>query len=1113
MDKIKFAKYVKGFDFKGLFIDLGWNNYSGQLPVTVDENTFEIQGIVEKRGFVIVLCPPFANGNIPLSKTRKKIEHVFSRFHQEHLIIYGDAAKTKQVWQFVVQEPDKPRKAREIQYSKEQDPEILYQRARGLLFTLDEEENITLVDVIARFKENFAQNTEQVTKKFYTEFKKHHNAFLDFISGIDDTIADKENKNKQWYSSLMLNRLMFCYFIQKRGYLDNNIHYLHDKLKEVKSKAGKNKFYSFYRDFLLELFHKGLGQPEKKRDLSVDLGNIPYLNGGLFDVHKLERQFDKIRIKDEAFEKIFNFFDQWNWHLDTRVEASGKDINPDVIGYIFEKYINDRAAMGAYYTKEDITDYIGKNTTIPFLFDKVKKDYPKAFKAHGFIWSFLKASGDTYIYDAVKKGVPQDGDLFDDLPEEIKAGFLPELEKKVVKDSKSPHLWEIRKCWNKKALEEIALPTEIYREVIERRKRYAEVKSKIENGEITEINDFITYNLNIRQFAQDVLENIDDPDFVRHFYKAIKSVTILDPTCGSGAFLFAAMNILEPLYETCIERMEQFTAEEPRKYKFFHEVLAEVNSEEHPNLGYYIYKTIILNNLYGVDIMHEAVEIAKLRLFLKMVGAVDINIRKPNYGLEPLPDVDFNIRAGNTLVGFASEDDFRKAVHEKDLLFAKNIISDFEDEFAITAKAFKRFQDSQLIIGKGEDTHKKAKYDLTKRLDDLNEKLNEYLASTYGINKEKQKKKYAAWLESHQPFHWLAEFYDIINKHDGFDVVIGNPPYVQLRKIKYGFLKSIFKSLKGNNLYSIVAERTLKLLSSVSFSSMIVPVSVCSGLKFAPFTKELFAKESWVASFSNRPGKLFDGVEQRLSIYIFKNITGKCFTAPYQHWYQEERGNLFDNLINEIAIFKNHLPLKGGTKTAVSSLRKISSGKNTLSSIMGNIGETWYHDGPTYWLRSLPFEPKGNQSEKSSHYHIIKANNEKNSLLLTAILASSTFYMHYKSSSNCRDFGAENINSFKFYPISTEIHTLIRKYKKHLTDTAKKCSRQYKSGYIEYDEYYPQKSKHIIDQIDTILAQYYGFTEEELDFIINYDIKYRMSKELDAYIEGSLDKENIKTRE
>jgi len=64
------------------------------------------------------------------------------------------------------------------------------------------------------------------------------------------------------------------------------------------------------------------------------------------------------------------------------------------------------------------------------------------------------------------------------------------------------------------------------------------------------------------------------------------------------------------------------------------------------------------------------------------------------------------------------------------------------------------------------------------------------------------------------------------------------------------------------------------------------------------------------------------------------------------------------------------------------------------------------------------------------------------------------------------------------------------------------------TGNIEYEEFYPRKSKPIIDQIDTVLAQHYGFTEEELDFIINYDIKYRMGKELDAYIEGALGRES-----
>lgn len=144
----------------------------------------------------------------------------------------------------------------------------------------------------------------------------------------------------------------------------------------------------------------------------------------------------KFKIKDQAFEKVFNFFDQWNWHLDARIEATGKDINPDVLGYIFEKYINDRAAMGAYYTKEDITDYISKNTIIPSIFDKAKKRYPEAFKKNSNIWLFLKNSGDAYIYDAVKKGISTEGGLFDDLPEDVKKGFNPDLEKKIVDEKR-----------------------------------------------------------------------------------------------------------------------------------------------------------------------------------------------------------------------------------------------------------------------------------------------------------------------------------------------------------------------------------------------------------------------------------------------------------------------------------------------------------------------------------------------------------------------------------------------------------------------------------------------------------------------------------------------------
>ena len=139
------------------------------------------------------------------------------------------------------------------------------------------------------------------------------------------------------------------------------------------------------------------------------LGQVPYLNGGLFDVHDLERDNPKIHVPDEAFEKIFAFFDAYQWHLDDRPLHKDNEINPDVLGYIFEKYINQKQ-MGAYYTKEDITGYISRNTIIPFLFDRAKKECPFAFKPDGGVWRLLSDDPDRYFYEAVRHGITYDRD-------------------------------------------------------------------------------------------------------------------------------------------------------------------------------------------------------------------------------------------------------------------------------------------------------------------------------------------------------------------------------------------------------------------------------------------------------------------------------------------------------------------------------------------------------------------------------------------------------------------------------------------------------------------------------------------------------------------------------
>ena len=457
LSKPEFTAYIKAFDFRGLFIEgLGWNNDKGSQSIPVDTKAYTVQNIAEKSGFRILVCSPPAGEVIPALNIRRQIEIKVSRLFHEHIIIFVDGKKDEQRWMSTIRLVDK--KPMEIAWYSHQNPELLYQRVSGLGFELDQEGNITIVDVTKLVAANFTQNNEKVTKKFYDYFKKEHTAFLTCISGIDDTVQ------REWYASLMLNRLMFCYFIQKRGFLNSgDLHYLKNKLKACQEKKGKNKFYSFYRNFLLLLFHQGLGSPVHSEDLIKEIGRIPYLNGGLFDVHQIEKTYTAIAIPDEAFESVFAFFDRFSWHLDTRIEANTDNINPDVIGYIFEKYINDRAAMGAYYTKEDITQYISSNTIIPWLLEKIKSILPEVFHEGGGFWQYLQDSGGRYIYESVKHGAEGKKSIEEiDIPEHIRIGI----------DKTAPHLLERRKDWNMSTNytngTNFGLPTEIWRETIAR---------------------------------------------------------------------------------------------------------------------------------------------------------------------------------------------------------------------------------------------------------------------------------------------------------------------------------------------------------------------------------------------------------------------------------------------------------------------------------------------------------------------------------------------------------------------------------------------------------------------------------------------------------------------
>jgi len=1078
-------------DFRSLFIELlGWEHHTQRLDITVDGRIYPLIAIAHKRGIVAFECAAETGVALPPYPIRRKIDQQATRSAREHIIIYVDAARTTQIWQWVKREPGKPTACREHAFQKNQPGEALIQKLQAIAFSIEEEEALTLPAVAGRTRQAF--DVEKVTKKFYERFKTEHDALLKFIKGIPD------DDYQRWYASVMLNRLMFIYFIQEKGFLDNNQDYLRKKLVESKER-GKDKYYS---GFLCPLFFEGFAKKESERSAAINklLGNIPYLNGGLFLKHQIEELHGKtIQIPDSAFEKIFDFFKQYQWHLDERPVRKDDEINPDVLGYIFEKYINQKQ-MGAYYTKEDITEYISKNTVIPFLFDAAKQKCKIAFEGENSLWRLLTIDPDRYIYNAVKHGMsvnihenpPKPLDRPLPLPKEIAVG-IDDVSKRTE--------------WNRSAPAEYALPTEIWREVVARRKRYEEVREKLAKGEIRDINDFITYNLDIRQLAQDVIETSEGPELLRAFYHAIEKVTVLDPTCGSGAFLFAALNILEPLYEACLDRMQVFLDEldrsgekhRPEKYSDFKKILAQV--DKHPNRPYFILKSIIVNNLYGVDIMEEAIEICKLRLFLKLVAQVG-----DAHKIEPLPDIDFNIRAGNTLVGFATYDEVKKAVTSK--LDFENTMDRIEGQAKDIDRLFKRFHEQQTAIG-GEITPD-DKQELKKRLIVLEDELNRHLAIEYGVDMRK-KVGLEKWHDSHRPFHWFIEFYGIL-KNGGFDVVIGNPPYVEYKNVKSDYTVRNYKTEPCGDLYAFIMERSFALLSKHALMGMIVPISIVSTDGFSTLRTLLSEdkKESWCLNFAERPSKLFVGVEKRLTIWITQQSAKHNLInlAKYRRWLSEERSNLFHLLsfvssVNKPTIVNSSIP-KVNANVELAILDQLSKQKPFEIYFAKDSKHTVYYTRKLrYFVQFFDFIPsmtdaKGNRLEPTElkEIHFTSAAHKEAAI---AILNSSLFFWFFCAFSDVRNVNRREIEAFPCtlekmqQDVVTSLQRECKKLMKDFKEKSKFVTIDYGThGVLNIQSFQPRLSKPIIDEIDHVLAKHYGFTDEELDFIINYDVKYRM---------------------
>jgi hypothetical protein len=392
-------------------------------------------------------------------------------------------------------------------------------------------------------------DTQQVVKEFYEEFESLRTDLVQEVSGIPEDRGDA----KQRYVQVVLDRMIFLYFIQEKRLLDRNPNYLHKQPGKVVD-DGDDRYENFYEPLFFEYLAEDKQNPE--------FGSLPYLNGGLFAKNPVEEDFKNAKLGDSAeqtnqlFNDILDFLSGWNWNVDERLDiVDPKNLSPSILGHIFEQTVNQKE-MGAYYTPEEITGFMARRTIHPYLLDQLNKEVDAEYEE----------IDDVFGFSAVDAG--------------------------------------------------------------------SGVESLTDGGPVT---------------AQVPTENVQTQHVETLYHNVLTEMRVLDPAVGSGAFLLAAQEVLLDIYMQCIEFFQQLDSE-GKGWELENRTRSELETIEggRGNPSLYAKRSIILNNLYGVDIDDGAVEICKLRLWLSMVADIE---DEPSE-VEPLPNIDFNIRQGNSLIGF-----------------------------------------------------------------------------------------------------------------------------------------------------------------------------------------------------------------------------------------------------------------------------------------------------------------------------------------------------------------------------------------------------------------------------------------------------------------------------
>lgn len=841
--------------------------------------------------------------------------------------------------------------------------------------------------MISKQGRQYAQlSIDRVIKQFSTRYHQAHSSLLSTLQST----ATHAQTDYQRMASLLLHRLIMLYFIQQHGLLDHDVHYLRNRFQCVRHHYGPDHF---YHCFLLPLFHDILSRPHQTGTQSL-FGDVPYLGDSLFAGHPLDADLKTLVIPDTTFSHLFAFFDSYHWCLDEQQRLQEQTITPGILSLIFEQH-NQQHKSGTYYTREDITSYIAKNTIIPHLFTTLALQVPTIFRpVTGICWQRIQETPERYIYTSLSTPT--------------------------------------------------YLPLETADEHVSRQQRSSELYGYLSAGHIESIDGCITCNLDIILFAQDTLRSLRDPQALLVCMQQLTQMSILDPTCGSGAFLFAAIAVLTPLYEACLDAIDTVIGLNGTCPT---ELESLVGFMQHPfGRAYAILYAILTKNLYGVDSTMEAVDICRYCLLLKLLALLPSGT-----SAEPLPSLTQQICTGNTLVGFVRH--------------------------ALTTAS------------------------TTTTAAALQAQLDLQLASTYGVDLNNTG-IFTHWRSTHQPFHWEVAFPDVMAR-GGFDVIIGNPPYVEYEASTFPYQLRGFLTLPCGNLYPCVVERCRQLLAPHGRNGMILPLSAFATRNMRPFIEYFYRwfPRSWLSFYHFRPSMLFSGSKvASIPTAIYLATTDEPeqrFSTTLIKWGKEYREHLFSSLsycmvaVSPDPLNRHYYP-KFGRSLENGILQKIlqhTPVQQYLSPAKNENAMFYRSAGGLYWKVFINFPwPYTVTSNKHCHFY-----ERFDRDIFVALYNSSLFWWYYTTTFDTFNVKDYMLFGFRFtYPDDPHIQQALKVTCQHLMQDFQRHAKHLQRGQSASYTLYARKSKAIIDDIDAILARHYGLTTEEYTFITSYDLKYRL---------------------